>query len=432
MPGKRLLIIQVAGLGYELLRRNDVLRWQGLDFQPARSVLPAVTCTVQASFRTATMPCAHGMIANGLFHRQLNRPLFWEQSARQVAGRRIWQEFRAAGGRVGMMFWQQSLGEAADLVLSPTPIHKHHGGMIQDCYSLPAGLYEQLCHRIGRGFQLRHYWGPLASAKAGDWIAAATVEVLEDHQIAPDLLLTYLPSLDYNLQRYGPDHGKSRQALRQTLAQLDQMVQAARRRGYDVLVFGDYAIVQSSQAVFPNRALLAGGLMSARSVRGMLYPDLHTSRAFAMVDHEIAHVYVPDAADVPAVRQVLQALPGVAEGLDSSQQVECGLAHANSGELLILAQQDHWFAYPWWTSKHERPDYATHVDIHNKPGFDPCELFFGWPPPSVSQDTSRVRGSHGQVGPGREVAWATTLPIPQVSALVDLAAVVGEWLREGL
>lgn len=425
---RRLLVIQVAALGYDLLQKNSSLRWQGLEFHPAQSVFPAVTCTVQASFRTATLPCSHGMIANGLFHHSLSRPMFWEQSARLVAGQRIWEGFRARGGRVGLMFWQQSLGEAADLILSPAPIHKHHGGMIQDCYAQPPGLYEQLCRALGRCFKLRHYWGPLASAKVGHWIAEATSAVLSDHRASPDLLLTYLPSLDYDLQRFGPNHERSRRAVSRTLEQLGRMLRTAQQRQYEVLIFGDYAMAEVNAAVFPNRALRQAGLMSVRSVRGMLYPDFHTSRAFAMVDHEIAHVYVRSTSDIEVVRKTLHDLPGVNEVRDRSQQDGQDWAHADSGELMIVAEEGCWLAYPWWSTRTERPDYAGHVDIHNKPGYDPCELNFGWPPPSVSQDTARIRGSHGRVGPGREIAWTSTLPIDRASTIIDLGNEVRQWL----
>ncbi|MGB2823912.1 MAG: hypothetical protein WBF17_23235, partial [Phycisphaerae bacterium] len=148
-----------------------------------------------------------------------------------------------------------------------------------------------------------------------------------------------------------------------------------------------------------------------RSVRGMLYPDFHRSRAFAVADHEIAHVYVPDAADVAPVRRAVGALAGVAEVLDADALAGRGLGHANSGELLIVAEDGAWLAYPWWTNRKEAPDYATHVDIHNKPGYDPCELFLGWPPMSVTRDAMKVRGTHGRAGPGRRVAWASTVDL---------------------
>ncbi|MFB3893123.1 MAG: alkaline phosphatase family protein [Phycisphaerae bacterium] len=428
---RKLLVIDVAAMGYEFLRSRGALEIGGPfleEFRPAQSVFPAVTCAVQASFRTASPPSAHGMIANGVYDRRLHRAMFWEQSSDLVAGARIWDAFRGRGGKVGILFWQQSLGESADVILSPAPIHKHHGGMIQDCYSRPAGLYARLCEKIGRPFDLRHYWGPMASPKVGDWIAAAATQVMTDKDLAPDLLMVYLPTLDYDLQRFAPDHPRNRAAMDALKTQLGQLLSASQCGGYEVLVFGDYAIrpcAPGDAAVFPNRALRDAGLMAVRVVKGMLYPDLHSSRAFAMVDHEIAHVYVKNSADIPAAQEVLAKLDGVAEVLDRDDQAKVGIDHANSGELVVIAKEGRWMAYPWWTDKRHTPDYARHIDIHNKPGYDPCELFWGWPPMSVSQDAAKVRGTHGRIGPGREVAWAATFDLgKQADSILDLAAAV--------
>lgn len=428
--GRKLLIIDVAALGHDLLRRRVGDRFSDLQVRATQSVLPAVTCTVQASFRTASLPASHGMIANGLYYRYLNRPMFWEQSSYLVQGPRIWENFRRAGGTVGMMFWQQSMGEQVDLLLTPAPIHKHHGGMIQDCYAQPHGLYETLCRRVGSRFKLHQYWGPLASAKVGDWIAKAGAAVLADRELAPDLLMIYLPSLDYDLQRRGPGDDKCRIALDATLAQLNLLLQAARDNGYEVLAFGDYAIGPvTGQVVYPNRHLRQAGLLTVRPVGRMEYMDFYASKAFAVVDHEVAHVYVKDPSDVPKVAAKLRSLEGIDRVLTGDELAQAGLAHADSGEVVLVAKEGCWLAYPWWTDNRRRPDYATHVDIHNKPGYDPCELFFGWPPPSVSLDPRRIRGSHGRVK-GRDVAYLTSLPLGGAGNLVDLAASVGQWLDE--
>jgi hypothetical protein len=159
--GKRWVIIQAAGLGFDFLRQHHGSSWQGFDFQPLAPVFPALTCTAQASFRTALPPSGHGMIANGLFHRDLRRPLLWEQSSALVSGPRIWETFRSRGKRVALLFWQQSLGESVDMILSPAPVHKHGGGMVQSVYSQPQPLYRELCGKMGRAFKLHRYWGPL-------------------------------------------------------------------------------------------------------------------------------------------------------------------------------------------------------------------------------------------------------------------------------
>ncbi len=423
MSGK-LLVIDVAALPADF-------QWGRLACRRLEGVLPALTCSVQGSFRTASPPGRHGVVGNGWLFRDSRRVMFWEQSSALLVGGRIWDGFRSRGGSVGQMFWQQSLGEDVDLLLSPAPIHKHHGGMIQDCYSRPAGLYDELCREVGGRFNLIRYWGPLASASVGDWIAAATAAVIRRDD-APQLLLSYLPSLDYDLQRWGPANKRCLKAYSALRRQLDLLFDAATERGYEVLVFGDYAMAEVTGGVaFPNAALHEAGLLAVREVAGMWYADLHASAAFAVVDHELAHVYVRRPADVERAREVLSDLAGVCEVFGGDDLVEIGMDHPNSGELVLLAKPGWWLAYPWWTHKQQAPDYSRHVDIHNKPGYDPCELFFGWPPMSVSMDTSRIRGTHGRAGPDRPTAWASTLDLPNEPAtLIELAAAVKDYLDE--
>jgi predicted AlkP superfamily pyrophosphatase or phosphodiesterase len=425
----RMLIVQAAALGYEFASRYAGVELAGMKMRPTNAVFPAVTCVAQASFRTGRAPSSHGMVANGRYSRELARPFFWEQSSALVAGERIWDEARRSGLSVGNLFWQQSLGRDADVLLSPAPIHKHHGGMIQDCYSKPAGLYGELVDSLGR-FALSSYWGPMSSAKSSRWIVKATAEVCRRR--AADVVFTYLPHLDYELQKSGPD---SKGAAREFAAfneMLQELAGAARASGYRLVVWGDYAIVPVSRAVLPNRALKDAGLFSTRTVGRMTYPDIYSSRAFAMTDHQIAHVYVPNANDLAEAKSVLERLDGVARVLAADEKRNAGVDHENAGELVIESERDAWFAYHWWTDSREEPDYARHIDIHSKPGYDPCELFWGLWPFSVSTDTSRVKGSHGLVGKGLEVAWASDIDFGrEPESLLDLSQMIGARLTEG-
>ena len=427
---KKLLVVEVAALGWDLVRnhKNAVEPWS---FRRAQSVFPAVTCVAQASFRTASSPHSHGMVSNGLFFADLRRVLFWEQSAGLIAGRRFWQAARDAGRRVGLLFWQQSLGESVDMLLSPKPVHKHHGGMIQDCYSQPHDLYADLSAGLGRPFNLMHYWGPLASRKSSDWIVAATEKIMRDPAHAPDLLLSYIPHLDYDLQRFGPASPKSFQALEIVLEYLSNLRKTAEAAGYDWLFFGDYAIeAVTSTPVYPNRILREAGLLAVRTVRGMAYPDFFASAGFAMADHQVAHVYVTDDAALEKARERFAAMAEIGRVLDRCAQREAGLDSARGGDLLLVAKPGTWFAYPWWTDPAEAPDYASHVDIHNKPGYDPCELFFGWPPPGISRDPNRIRGTHGRDGEGTDVAWTSSLEFDgETATIVDLARAVQHRMR---
>ncbi len=426
----RILVVEIAALGHEfLLRNNGGDEIEGLSFRPILSVFPAVTCAVQASFRTGEPPARHGMVGNGFYSREFARAFFWEQSSALVEGPRIWDAFRRSGGTVGQLFWQQGLGPDSDVLLSPAPIHKHHGGMIQDCFSRPVGLYRELVRKLGRPFNLTQYWGPRASVKASSWIVDATVEIMRGP--TPELLLTYLPHLDYELQRSGPDSGPAARSFDEFKALLSKLLAAARELGYRVIVFGDYAMAPVKRSVFPNRALLDAGLMNVRNIRGMAYPDLYTSRAFAVADHQIAHVILRDAGDITAAVGLLEKLPGVSRILDREGKREAGIDHLRAGDLVLVAEPDSWFAYPWWRDRKEAPDYATHVDIHNKPGYDPCELFWGRWPFSISTDAAKVRGSHGLVGEGLSATWATDLDLgAEPASIIDLSRALKVLLDE--
>ncbi len=419
------LVILAAALGWNLIEKHKPKT--KITFRPISPGPLSLTCPAQATLRTALPPSRHGIVASGWFHRDLARPHFWEQSAALVRGPRIWENARSNGQTVGMCFWQQSLGESVDLVISPKPIHKHHGGIVMDCYTRPEPLYTQLCADIGRRFDLYHYWGPIARTKVGRWISEATLRILARPD-APDHLLVYLPSLDYDLQRHGPDSPQAAAALTETLSQIEPLIAAAEAQGRPWLLTGDYAIesvIPGDGAVFPNRLLRAAGLFHTRETAHMLYPDFFTSRAFAIVDHQIAHVHVPNPADLPRTRELLASEPGIDQILDRAAQTELDLfVPERSGDLLLIAAPGRWFAYPWWTDPRQAPDYANQMDIHNKPGFDPCELFFGFPPPHTSQKTHKIRGTHGRSGPGHEIAAAGLFP--EAKSLDGLASALRE------
>jgi predicted AlkP superfamily pyrophosphatase or phosphodiesterase len=429
-PQRKLLVVDVAALGWNLVLKAGSL-FTDLRFHKAEPVFPALTCCAQAAFRTATPVGKNGMIGNGLFSRELGRPHFWEQSANLVEGERIWSAFRRRDNRVGLFFWQQSMGDDADLVLTPSPIHKHHGGMIPDCYSRPADLYAWLTARVGRAFNLAHYWGPWAGAKSSDWIVDATEAIMEDPDWAPDLLLAYIPHLDYDLQRHGPDGEAAAKALLRVAYYLERLARQAGQCGYDFLFFGDYAIQPVTRgAIFPNRRLREAGLFYVRSLEKRTYPDLAESPAFALADHQVAHVFVRSPHALGRVREALSKIPSVSAILDRAEQERIGVAHSRGGDFLLVAEEGAWFAYPWWESASEAPDYAAHVDIHRKPGYDPCELFRGFLPWLTSLDAARIKGTHGRNGPEDAIAWTASWPLdPEPSTFLDLAGAVRRRLQ---
>lgn len=409
------LLVIAAGLGYAGLERRGLLDLAGLHFRPAASAFPAVTCTAQATFRTASEPRAHGMASNGFFSRTLQRPSFWEQSAALVRGPRIWDAARAAGATVGLYFWQQSLGESVDFLVSPAPIHKHGGGMIMRNYAQPAEMGDRL-DRVCGTFPLHRYWGPLASPKVGRAVLANFFAMCDVHE--PDFAFLYLPTLDYEAQRHGPDHPAADRALLEFQHELETLAAFSARKGAQLTVCGDYEIAAVDQPpARPNATLRAANFFRVRPVAGRAYPDFYASRAFAMCDHEIAHVYVRHPDDVDAVARLLRET-GDYERVEI--RADQDWAHPASGEILLVARRGSWCAYPWWSDRREAPDWATHIDIHNKPGYDPCELFLDRSfPPKTCQDLTRVRGTHGRPS---TVAWASTAPHVAGDSLRTLAA----------
>ena len=414
----RLLSIECAGLGANLLQVSPELSsLPGMTYGATAAVFPAVTCVSQASFRTGCLPETHTVCCNGDYDRRKYRVDFWNQSAGLVQGPRIWDGLRQRGGKAAMLFHQQSLGETVDIVLSPAPVHKHHGGMIQGFLCRPDDLGNRLTSCLGRQFSLSSYWGPLSSGKSTSWITDATIQVMREH--GPDLLLTYLPHLDYCQQKTGCDNTP---ILRRECAFLAiclrRLLDAATNSGYEVLIWGDYAITPATGVIHPNRILREAGLFTARTVSGgATYPNLYDSRAFAMSDHQVAHVYLKSKEDLPEVRRLFQGLEGVDHIWTPAER---HLSPATAGDLVLEAKQGHWFSYQWWSRQSEAPDYATHVDIHSKIGFDPCELFWKFPFLSTATDCSLPKGTHGRTD--APCALAVTTGLLDLLQATDLAS----------
>ena len=378
------LTVVAAGLGYRLLERNGMLEMAGLRFSPSPSVFPAVTCVAQASLRTGLSPEEHGIVSNGWWSEELRRPFFWEQSAKIVKGRRIWEDRRAAGGTVGLFFFQQSLGEAADVIISPAPIHKHGGGMIMSSYTKPTGMVEIIEKLHGR-FPLWRYWGPLASPKVGRACISYFEAMTNAHDV--DEAYLYLPTLDYAAQKYGPDSPQAVSSLKEFRKQLERVADICMRRGCRLEVTGDYEITEvSAPPLLPNVLLRREGFFRTRTVGGMSYPDFYQSTAFAMCDHEFCVILGPESDN--AVEKLLATGDYTRSPFPVPRSPFPVSRSPSPAPRILLAKEGSWCGYEWWTDRREAPDFASHVDIHNKPGFDPKELFFF--------NRGIVRGTHGR------------------------------------
>jgi predicted AlkP superfamily pyrophosphatase or phosphodiesterase len=383
-------------------------------------VLPAVTCTAQATLLTGKLPRDHGVVANGWLFRDTNEVRFWQQSNALIQAEPFYATAKKRATERGKaftsakLFWWFNQGAAADISVTPKPWYGVDGNKAFGITGTPAGYTDDLERRLGR-FPFPSFWGPTAGLPATNWIAKCAAEVLKDKR--PDLTLVYLPHLDYEPQRRGPSGCDLPKYVKELDDACEPLLDAAKAVGADVWVVSEYGHCDVTTPVEPNRALRKAGLLEVRDGPFGEQLDLFGSRAVAVCDHQLAHVSVRDQADVGRVKDALAPLSGVDRALVGEERAEIGLDHPRSGEIILLSKPDAWFAYPFWLDDAKAPDYARAVAIHHKPGFDPCELF--WDPKLafpklraarrllqkklgfrsifdvVPLDASLVRGSHG-------------------------------------
>ncbi|AKU20833.1 alkaline phosphatase family protein [Massilia sp. MB5] len=375
-----LLILNIVGLTPRLLGpytpRLSAFAARGA-LRHMSSAAPGLTCTVQSNLLTGSTPQQHGIVGNGWYFRDTAEIGFWRQSNRLVAGEKIWDAGKQRDPRFSCanLCWWYNMAASHDVGLTPRPIYKADGQKLPDCYTKPAAWRDELQWELGP-FPLFQFWGPATSIASSRWIAGAARLALRTYD--PTLSLVYLPHLDYDLQRHGPD--PSHPAVRRSLAEIDrvagELIAHAEAAGRRVLLLSEYGITAADRPVHLNRHLRAAGLLAVRTEDGGELLDPIASDAFAVADHQIAHVYVADAARIDAVQRLLAAVPGVEAVLRGPQRARLGLDHARSGELVVLADARSWFSYYYWLDDRRAPDFARTVDIHRKPGYDPAELFF--------------------------------------------------------
>lgn len=344
--------------------------------RPLTTVTPAVTCSVQGTLLTGELPSGHGAVANGWYDRQRAEIGFWKQSNHLLSGEKIWEAGRRldASYTCAKMFWWYNMYSSADWSATPRPQYPANGRKIPDHYATPSALHDELDARFGQ-FPLFSFWGPKADITSSRWISDATVHVMQTR--SPHLTLTYLPHLDYNLQRLGPDLSHPR--LQKDLNELDELcgelITAADARGADTIVVSEYGITSVTEAVPINGVLRRAGLLSVREESGMEQLDAGASEAFAVADHQLAHVYVRQPERIREVAQLLAAVDGIETVLTGDELAAVGVNHSRSGDIIAISNADRWFSYYYWLDDTKAPDYSRTVDIHRKPGYDPVELF---------------------------------------------------------
>jgi len=416
---------------------------------PLQPACPAVTTTAQVTMLTGQSPNQHGIVANGWYFRELGEIWLWRQSEALIQAPLIWQTLRSEGHPLKVLkyFWWYAMNTSADTTVTPRPVYHHDGRKSPDCYAYPPALKALLTERHGT-FPLFNFWGPVANEKSSRWIAESFGTAFDFDP--PDLALVYLPHLDYDFQRYGPagPHvAENLRALDRCVAIVNEQAQA---RGACLMVVSEYGLTSVNSGIFINRELRQQGFLHITHNAAGALLDPGVSRAFAVCDHQCAHVYVADPADIEPVHAVLRALPGVGDIRVGPERREWALDHPRSGEMVCLAEAGGWFAYDYWLDAGEQPDFAQSIEIHKKPGYDPREVVFDprggrrralralvrkqlglrYVLDPVSLDPAVVKGSHGRPpstpDEGPLVIAPSGLTLPPTPHQQDVAT----WIRQ--
>ncbi|MBI3187391.1 MAG: alkaline phosphatase family protein [Gammaproteobacteria bacterium] len=442
---QRTVVINVVGLTADLLQHAPNLRalQQRGGTRTLTTIIPAVTCSVQATFLTGTLPNEHGVVANGWYSRELAEPLFWKQNNGLIEGEKIWSSAkkRDADFTCAQLFWWFNMYADVDWSVTPRPIYKADGRKIPDVYTCPPSLHAELNEKFGQ-FPLFRFWGPAADVTSSRWITDCALHIYNTRQ--PSLTLIYLPHLDYNLQRLGPNHPDiifDVNAVDELCGEIIEHVEADAAR---IIVVSEYGITPVKGDIAINRALREAGLLAVREEQGEEKLDTGASEAFALVDHQIAHIYVKRPELVAIVQALISRLDGVESVLDKNGKHAAGLDHSRAGELVAISRADRWFSYYYWLDDLRAPDFARTVDIHRKPGYDPVELFIdpalkfaklqiGWKLLKrycgmrnlldiIPLDPSLIRGSHGRLTEHADQGPLLISSIPELLPSGDVPA----------
>ncbi|MEM1138048.1 MAG: nucleotide pyrophosphatase/phosphodiesterase family protein [Bacteroidota bacterium] len=374
---KRTVVIDLVGLTLGSIGADTpfLKQWKkngkAINIKP---VLPAVTCTAQYTYLTGKWPSEHGIVGNGWYFRDECEIKFWRQSNHLVQAKKIWDvakeknpDFTCAN-----MFWWYNMYSSVDYAVTPRPLYPADGRKLPDVYTKPMNLRSELQHQLGI-FPLFEFWGPKTTINSSKWIAEAS-KIIETNK-QPTLTLIYLPHLDYNMQRYGKDAPQIANDLVEIDTVCKDLVNFYEDRDVEVIILSEYGIGNVSQPININRILRKEGYLSIKEDLGLEYLDAGTSKAFAVADHQIAHIYVNEPDLLPEIKKLLQDTAGIEMVLDKAGKKEHHIDHVRSGELVAVADGKSWFTYYYWLDDKKAPDFARTVDIHRKPGYDPVEMF---------------------------------------------------------
>lgn len=399
---QHVIVIDIVGLeekhlNSRLLPTISALAEKG-ESSKMKPVFPAVTSTVQTSFLSGEYPNRHGIISNGFMDRETYNVSFWEQYNSLVKVPRIWDIIKKKNinFKTAVLFWQNTLYSNSDIIITPKPIHLENE-MKMWCYSKPVGYYEKIVEQIGE-FDLSSYWGPLASSLSSEWITKAAKYTIEKSK--PNFMFTYIPHIDYSAQRFGKESNQVSDDLVLADSIVEKIIDSTKKskiyENTQFIIFSEYSFNDVNGAIPINIILRNNGLLNVRKIGEKEYVDFEFSKAFAVVDHQIANIYLKSPQDKERIVNILRNVSDIDIIITEVEKKSFSIDHERTGDIIVVANRDKWFSYYWWYDENMAPSFTRKVDIHRKPGYDPLELFIDPKKRSIPFDTGLLNGSHGR------------------------------------
>ncbi|MCG6154543.1 alkaline phosphatase family protein [Rubinisphaera margarita] len=380
---------------------------------------PPVTCPVQISLSTGVDASQHGVIANGFYWRDKHEVEMWTAWNEVIEAPRIWDRLHEHDPELTSAVWFPLLtkGTTSEYACTFAPIHNPDGSESLWCYTKPTELYGELRDTLGH-FPLKHFWGPLSNIKSSEWIINSAIIAAE--KFAPRFYFIYLPHLDYAAQKFGPDSPEAQQALADIDEHIGRLIDGFSKAGLEDVLWlfaGEYAITPVDSVAYPNRLLREADLLQVENREDGEWIDFANTPVWAMVDHQLAHVFVRDQERIEEVADLFRKDPLIEKVLVGSERGPYNLDHPRSGEVVLISKPNAWFAYYYWLDDANAPGFARTIDIHRKPGYDPCEMYINMPSMQTPLDPTLVKGSHGYPADTNE--FQTVLVCSDATAVSD-------------
>ncbi|HEX7899702.1 MAG TPA: ectonucleotide pyrophosphatase/phosphodiesterase [Planctomycetota bacterium] len=330
LQAEHVVVVSIDGLRPEFYLGDydapalKALAARGVSAKEVESVFPSTTYPSHATIVTGVRPWKHGVTANTTWSES-GGTRDWHWHARDLKARTLWQAARAKSLKVALTYWPSSVGADVDWILGEIWDPEPKGTLDRLRAAATPGLLAEVCGAVGIPE------AEMATDKAAidRFTARAAAYVFRTKQ--PHLQLVHFLGVDEAQHKHGRDG--ARDALKLQDEHLARVLAAVNDKTL-VIVLGDHGFLDVHRNINPNALLRDEGWVTVKDGQASAWRALGRSSGGSMA------VYVKDAKDVAAVRDLLRAR---AEGMyDVLERAELDGMGYDPAAALALDPRDGW------------------------------------------------------------------------------------------